>query len=111
MPKNTTCEVQGKNYTVGFTYKDVSYKNKDGEKEKVTLWCTAKDKHVTCKGKKCGSSLELTPVRCQMFWWPYASLSVCLYVCVSCQFLFMDLATYACVCVPCLSVGVCESAQ
>ena len=63
VPKNTTCEVQGKEYTVGFTYENVELKNKDGEKEKVTLWCTTEDDHVTCKGDKCGSSLELTPVR------------------------------------------------
>ena len=83
VPKNTTCEVQGKEYTVGFTYENVELKNKDGEKEKVTLWCTTEDDHVTCKGDKCGSSLELTPVRtCCTSCLRTVSVCVCVCTCV-----------------------------
>ena len=57
IPANRTCEVDGKEYTVGFSYEDVKV---DGEKVDY-LWCVSEDEYVTCSGKECSSTDDLTP--------------------------------------------------
>ena len=55
IPEERTCEVDGNEYTVGHAY-DIKLEGK-----KVTMWCTSEDEYLTCSGKKCGSTVELTP--------------------------------------------------
>lgn len=54
MPEERKCQYDGKEYTVG-----VAYNLGNGK----TMWCVDEETAITCTGKECGSTLELTPPR------------------------------------------------